>query len=95
MSSYAREVRGDRDSGSDEREGSLRLCWMDPAQRKALQTARRAQTRFDQAQERLDAAAIARRQGFVEAAAAGLSMAQIAEAVGLHRSRVNQIIHGK
>lgn len=68
---------------------------MDAAERKALKDARRAQTQFDRAEERLDAAAVARRQSFERAAAAGLSMAEIAEAVGLHRSRVNQIIHGK
>lgn len=93
--SYATEARGGHDAVPAEGDGSLRLLGMDPAQRKALQTARRAQARFDQAQERLDAAAVARREGFAQAAAAGLSMAEIGEAVGLHRSRVNQIIHGK
>ena len=68
---------------------------MDAAQRKALNAARRAQTHFERAQERLDASTAARRESFGAAAAAGLSMAEIAEAVGLHRARVNQIIHGK
>jgi plasmid maintenance system antidote protein VapI len=44
---------------------------------------------------RLDELGAARRERFRQAAAAGASMAEIAEAVGLHRSRVNQIIHGK
>ena len=68
---------------------------MDAAQRKALNAARRSQAQFDRTQERLDASAAARRESFERAANAGLSMAEIADAVGLHRSRVNQIIHGK
>jgi DNA-directed RNA polymerase specialized sigma24 family protein len=68
---------------------------MDAAQRKALNAARRAQTQFDRAQERVSASATARRESFERAAAAGLSMAEIAKAVGLDRTRVNQIIHGK
>ena len=68
---------------------------MDAAQRKALNAARHAQTQFDRAQERVSASATARRESFERAAAAGLSMAEIAKAVGLDRTRVNQIIHGK
>ncbi|HEY1854073.1 MAG TPA: hypothetical protein VGG40_05740 [Solirubrobacterales bacterium] len=68
---------------------------MDAAKRKALKDVRRAQNQFAQAQERLDAVGAARRESFAKAAAVGLSMAEIAVAVGLHRARVNQIIHGK
>lgn len=68
---------------------------MDAGQRKALNEARRAQAQFDRAQERVSASATARRESFERAAASGLSMAEIAEAVGLDRTRVNQIIHGK
>jgi DNA-directed RNA polymerase specialized sigma24 family protein len=63
--------------------------------RKALKEAGRAQAQFEKSQQRLDDLGTARRKRFRQAAVAGASMAEIAEAVGLHRSRVNQIIHGK
>jgi hypothetical protein len=67
----------------------------DPEQKKARNEARRAQATFERAQARTDDAATARRESFKRAADAGLSMAEIGEAVGLHRTRVNQIIKGK
>lgn len=67
----------------------------DDPRRKALKKAGRAQTQFEKSRQRLDDHIAARRESFREAAAAGASMAEIAEAVGLNRSRVNQIIHGK
>lgn len=67
----------------------------DPKQKKARSEARRAQATFERTQTQLDGAAAARRESFRRAADAGLSMAEIGEAVGLHRTRVNQIIKGK
>ena len=67
----------------------------DAEQKKAQAEARRAQAKFERAQGQLEAAAKARRESFQRAAAVGLSMAEIGDAVGLHRSRVNQIIKGK
>lgn len=65
------------------------------AKRSARERAKRAQQRFEQAHGQVERAAKARREDFQRAAAAGLSMAEIGAAVGLHRSRVNQIIKGK
>jgi DNA-directed RNA polymerase specialized sigma24 family protein len=67
----------------------------DDTKRKARAGAKRAQTKFERAQGQLESAATSRRESFQEAAAAGLSMAEIGDAVGLHRTRVNQIIKGK
>ena len=51
------------------------------------------------AQERYEgeakAARLARREAFAEAQRGGLSLSEIAEEVGLHRSRIGQIIEGK
>jgi hypothetical protein len=68
---------------------------LDPKQKKARSEARRAQANFERTQARIDDAAATRRKSFKRAADAGLSMAEIGEAVGLHRTRVNQIIKGK
>jgi DNA-directed RNA polymerase specialized sigma24 family protein len=67
----------------------------DDPKKNARQRAKRAQEKFERAQGQLDLASTERREEFRRAAAAGLSMAEIGEAVGLHRSRVNQIIKGK
>lgn len=65
------------------------------AKKNAPQGAKRAQEKFERAQGQLDLASTERREEFRRAATAGLSMAEIGKAVGLHRSRVNQIIQGK
>jgi DNA-directed RNA polymerase specialized sigma24 family protein len=67
----------------------------DAAQRKARADAKRAQDRYEQAKGKLDQAGEERREGFARAKAAGLSLAEIGEVVGLHRSRVDQILKGK
>lgn len=72
-----------------------RLVRMADAKKTARTEARRAQAKFDRKTEQLDAAVKERREAFQRAADAGLSMAEIGEVVGLHRSRVNQIIKGK
>jgi len=59
------------------------------ALRKAV---RAAQERYaDEAK----AARLARREAFAEAQRGGLSLSEIAAEVGLHRSRIGQIIEGK
>lgn len=68
---------------------------MGDAKKQARSEARRAQAKFERTKGQLDEVAGARRRSFKRAADAGLSMAEIGEAVGLHRSRVNQIIKGK
>jgi hypothetical protein len=65
------------------------------AKQKARADARRAQAEFERAKGHLDDAAATRRESFRRAAASGLSMAEIGDVVGLHRTRVNQIINGK
>lgn len=59
----------------------------------ALRTSvRAAQDRYEAESE---AARKARRDAFAKAQAAGLSLRDIGETVGLHHSRVGQIIEGK
>ena len=59
------------------------------ALRKAV---RSAQERYEAEAE---AARLARREAFAEAQRGGLSLSEIAAEVGLHRSRIGQIIEGK
>jgi hypothetical protein len=68
---------------------------MGDAKKQARAEARRAQAKFERRTAQLDDAANERRESFQRAADAGLSMAEIGEAVGLHRSRVNNILKGK
>lgn len=68
---------------------------MGDARKQARSEARRAQAKFERVQGQLEDATKARRESFKRAADAGLSMAEIADAVGLHRTRVNQIINGR
>jgi DNA-directed RNA polymerase specialized sigma24 family protein len=63
----------------------------DDAKAKARKAVRRAQADFDRMQ---DAAQQARRQAFVDAQKAGLSLREIADEVDMHRSRIHQIIRG-
>jgi hypothetical protein len=55
-------------------------------------TVRVAQARYEGEAE---AARRARREAFAEAQRGGLSLSEIAAEVGLHRSRIGQIIEGK
>lgn len=66
----------------------------DPKQ-KALSDARRAQADFEKTQEQLDRRAQARRQSFERAKGAGATLREIGEAVGLHHTRVGQVIRGE
>ncbi len=62
------------------------------AEQKARRAVRAAQAKFDREQ---DAAQKARRKAFTEAQKAGLTLRDIAEEVGLHHTRVGQIIRGE
>jgi DNA-directed RNA polymerase specialized sigma24 family protein len=65
----------------------------DDAKRKAARKAvKAAQLQFDRESE---AAQKGRRKAFAQAQKEGLSLREIGEEVGLHRSRVAQIIKGK
>lgn len=57
-----------------------------------LKAVRAAQERYE---DEAEAARRARRETFTEAQRGGLSLSDIAEEVGLHRSRIGQIIEGK
>ena len=63
----------------------------DPKQ-KAREALRRAQVDYER-----DAEAVkeARRKAFADAQVAGLSLREIAEEVGLHYSRISEILNGK
>lgn len=63
-----------------------------PDPKKALADARRAQTEFERT---VNDARAARRRSFEQAHAAGFSLREIAEAVGLHYTRVGEILKGK
>lgn len=62
---------------------------------KARSDVRQAQKEFARVQRDMEKAREARRKSFEKAKAAGLSLAEIGEAAELHRSRVDQILHGK
>ena len=63
----------------------------DPKQ-KALADAQRAQLDYERD---VEAAREARRKSFERAQKAGLSLRDIGDAVGLHRSRVGEILRGE
>jgi hypothetical protein len=64
----------------------------DAAEQKARRAVRDAQAKFEREQA---ATQKARRMAFAEAQKAGLTLRDIAEEVGLHHTRVLQIIRGK
>lgn len=67
----------------------------DKARQKVLADVRKAQAEFERLQARVEKGRGVRRESFERARAAGLSLAEIGEAAKLHRSRVDQILHGK
>lgn len=62
---------------------------------KARSEIERTQAEFQRVQRDMEKAREGRRKSFERGKAAGLSLAEIGEAAGLHRSRVDQILHGK
>jgi DNA-directed RNA polymerase specialized sigma24 family protein len=64
----------------------------DAAEQKARRAVRDAQAKFERDQ---GAVQDARRKAFAEAQASGLSLRDIAEEIGLHHTRVRQIIRGE
>jgi hypothetical protein len=64
----------------------------DAAEQKARRAVRDAQAKFEREQT---AAQKARRKAFADAQKAGLTLRDIGDEVGLHHTRVLQIIRGK
>lgn len=64
----------------------------DAAEQKARRAVREAQTKFEREQA---ATQKARRKAFADAQKAGLTLRDIGEEVGLHHTRVLQIIRGE
>lgn len=64
----------------------------DDPKRALRKAVRAAQEHFEAEAE---AARLARREAFAEAQRSGLSLSEIAMEVGLHRSRIGQIIEGR
>lgn len=62
---------------------------------RARKDVQRAQADFEKVQKDMEKAREARRKSFERAKAAGLSLSEIGTAAELHRSRVDQILHGK
>jgi DNA-directed RNA polymerase specialized sigma24 family protein len=67
----------------------------DDARSKARKAARRAQADFEKAQGEIEERREARRVAFEQARATGLSTREIAEATGLHFTRVARVIQSK
>jgi hypothetical protein len=63
--------------------------------KKALDDAREAQAAFEKTRRELDDHARTRRESFGRAKAAGATHREIGEAVGLHHTRVGQVIRGE
>jgi hypothetical protein len=64
----------------------------DAAERKARRSVRAAQAKFERDER---AAQKARRKAFSDAQKAGLTLRDIGEEVGLHHTRISQIIRGE
>lgn len=62
---------------------------------RALREAQRAQARYEKAQAKLDEDGGNRRNSFMQAKDAGATLREIGEAVGLHWTRIREIISGR
>jgi DNA-directed RNA polymerase specialized sigma24 family protein len=62
---------------------------------KARKAARRAQSDLEQAQDKVEQRLAARRVAFEKAKEAGLSTREIADATGIHFTRVARVLQGK
>jgi hypothetical protein len=65
------------------------------AKRKARAELRNAQTAFERAEAQREKVSTARRESFESAQAAGLTLREIGEVVGLHHTRVGEILRGE
>jgi len=65
------------------------------AKAKARKAARRAQADLEQAQDKVEQRLEARRIAFEQAKAAGLSTREIADATGLHFTRVSRVLQAE
>jgi hypothetical protein len=63
--------------------------------RKARTELRSAQTAFERAEAQREKVSTARRESFERAQAAGLTLREIGEVVGLHHTRVGEILRGE
>jgi len=65
------------------------------AKRKARAELRNAQTAFERAELQREKVSTVRRESFERAQAAGLTLREIGEVVGLHHTRVGEILRGE
>lgn len=63
--------------------------------RKALADAQRAQAKYEKTQAQIDKDARTRRESFTRAKEAGATLREIGEAVGLHWTRIREIVSGR
>lgn len=61
----------------------------------ALREAQRAQARYEKTQDQLDQDGRTRRDSFERAKDAGATLREISEAVGLHWTRIREIVSGR
>jgi hypothetical protein len=65
------------------------------SKRKALADAQRAQAKFEKTREQIDQDGQTRRETFSRARDAGATLREIGESVGLHWTRVREIVSGR
>lgn len=63
--------------------------------KQALRDAQRAQANYERTQSRLDQDGRTRRKSFEQAREAGATLREIGEAVGLHWTRIREIVGGR
>jgi hypothetical protein len=68
---------------------------MDDPKQRALREAQRAQSRYEKARAKLDKDGRHRRESFVQAKKAGATLRELGEAVGLHWTRIREIVSGR
>lgn len=63
--------------------------------KQALRDAQRAQARYEKTQDQLNRDGRTRRESFERAKGAGATLREIGEAVGLHWTRIREIVSGR